>query len=69
LGSGFGNAAKSGEKVRVTVDLNQIVTSSHHAGEVMRNEEFVVVLRPHIGSVLDISRVAPAEVTEVNDLG
>jgi archaellin len=35
----------------------------------MKNEEFVVAVKPHIGSVLDINRVAPAEVTEINELG
>jgi flagellin FlaB len=66
---GEGMLLKAGEKVRVTVDLYQIVTASHSAGQIMKNEQFVIIVKPPVGSVLDITRVAPAEVTEVNDLG
>jgi archaellin len=39
------------------------------AGEVMKNEEFTIIVKPPVGSVLEIDRMVPAAVTTVNDLG
>jgi hypothetical protein len=46
---------KSGEKVRVTVDLTSLTTTgtghvNSHAGEVEKNEQFVIVVKPEEGS-------------------
>jgi archaellin len=35
----------------------------------MKNEEFKIVVKPPVGSVLEIDRIAPAAVNTVNDLG
>jgi archaellin len=40
-----------------------------YAGEIMKNEEFNIVIKPPVGSVLEIARVAPAATEQVNDLG
>jgi flagellin FlaB len=62
-----------GQKVRVTIDLTKLTTGTSGAGltagNVMKNEEFKVVVKPPVGSVLEIDRVAPAAVQTVNDLG
>jgi len=44
-------------------------TSGCSAGVIMKNEEFKIIIKPPIGSVLEIDRVAPAAITTVNDLG
>jgi flagellin FlaB len=66
----------SGEKVRVTIDLTQLSMTPEPtsfplipAGVVMKNEEFKVLVKPPVGSVLEIDRFAPASVASVNDLG
>ena len=74
----------SGEKVRVTIDLTQLsmseglcsgtgctptTSTTLSAGQVMKNEEFKVLVKPPVGSVLEIDRIAPASVAQVNDLG
>jgi hypothetical protein len=68
-----GNVAKSGEKVRVTVDLTALTITVHnpsaYAGEIQKNVQFVIVVKPPVRSVIDMTTVAPAEVTQVNDLG
>jgi len=74
---GQGMLLKAGDKVRVTIQLGDLQTCSSAScvsghgtlGQVQKNEEFVVVVKPPVGSVLDVDRVAPAEVTQVNDLG
>jgi len=38
------------------------------AGEIMKNQEFYIMIKPPVGSVLEIDRVAPAAVNTVNDL-
>ena len=38
-------------------------------GVVMKNEEFKLIIKPPVGSVLEIDRTAPAAVSTVNDLG
>jgi flagellin FlaB len=59
-----------GQKVRVTIDLTGLTTStSTTAGEVQKNEEFKVIVKPPVGSVLEVDRIAPAAVQTVNDLG
>jgi len=60
-----------GEKVRVTIDLTQLTMSGQAspAGEIMKNEEFKVIIKPPVGSVLDIDRIAPAAITQIDDLG
>jgi len=79
---GTGNLLKPDDKVRVTIDLTLIWTSanggsigtpptfshSYGAGVVLQNEEFKIIVKPPYGSVLDIVRYAPAQVTTVNDL-
>jgi len=83
VGTGF--QLQPGQKVRVTIDLTALnsasgtypgwptggTTSTTYApwGEVTKNEEFKVVIKPPIGSVLEVDRVAPASVDAVNDLG
>jgi len=82
---GQGMLLSGGQKVRVTVDLTQLTmgteptgfgvgggTTTNNkdvAGVVMKNEEFKVIIKPPVGSVLEIDRTAPAAVTTVNDLG
>jgi flagellin FlaB len=58
-----------GQKVRVTITLTDLTTTSTYAGNVMKNEEFKIIIKPPVGSVLEIDRVAPAAVDKVNDLG
>jgi flagellin FlaB len=79
VGTGFQLLA--GQKVRVTIDLTQLslgattsTTGTHQgtvraAGVINKNEEFKIIVKPPIGSVFEIDRVAPAAVTTVNDLG
>jgi len=72
---GTGYQLVSGQKVRVTIDLTQLTISACtygpqcNAGVILKNEEFKIVVKPPVGSVLEIDRVAPAAVTTVNDLG
>jgi archaellin len=35
----------------------------------MKDEEFTIVVKPPVGSALEIERVAPGAVATVNDLG
>jgi flagellin FlaB len=67
VGSGYQLVA--GQKVRITIDLTQLQTTSTTAGEIQKNEEFKIIIKPPTGSVLEIDRVAPAAVSTVNDLG
>jgi flagellin FlaB len=67
VGSGY--TLDRNEKVRVTVDLGQLSTGSIYAGEVVKNEQFKIIVKPPTGSVLDIVRYAPPEIKTVNDLG
>jgi flagellin FlaB len=53
---------------------NQDPTGTHQgdvsaAGVINKNEEFKIIVKPPIGSVFEIDRVAPAAVSTVNDLG
>lgn len=74
---GTGYQLVAGQKVRITIDLTQLTTGTvattvgltTAAGCVMKNEEFKVVIKPPTGSVLEIDRIAPAAVGQVNDLG
>jgi flagellin-like protein len=83
--AGSGYQLMPSQKVRVTIDLTQLTMSPtnptgvggcinqaegcQYAGEVMKNEEFKIVVKPPVGSVLEIDRIAPASVETVNDLG
>jgi flagellin FlaB len=77
VGTGFQLLA--GQKVRVTIDLTQLSLGTtgpggtHQgtvgaAGVINKNEEFKIIVKPPIGSVFEIDRVAPAAVATVNDL-
>jgi len=66
---GAGMLLDRNEKVRLTIDLTQATTGSSTAGQVTKNEQFKIIVKPPTGSVLDIVRYAPAEVRTVNDLG
>ena len=74
-----------GQKVRVTIDLTKLTLrptnptgvgacvnqaeGCQYAGEVMKDEEFSIIIKPPVGSTLEIDRVAPGEVGQVNNLG
>jgi flagellin FlaB len=76
---GSGMLLKANDKLRVTIDLTKIGianppstdTSNNGgaAGLINKNDEFVIIVKPPTGSVLDIDRVAPAAVASVNNLG
>jgi len=68
---GTGYQILPGQKVRVTIDLTQLTISGNTGtqGLVWKNEEFIIIVKPPVGSVLEIDRVAPPAVTQVNDLG
>jgi flagellin FlaB len=79
---GSGNLLKTNDKVRVTIDLTllQITTDQGYSasgtflsqfgvsGLVYQNEQFKIIVKPPYGSVLDIVRNAPAQITQTNDL-
>jgi len=66
---GSGNLLDPNEKVRITIDLTQMFTTGGAtSGLVLQNEQFKVIVKPPYGSVLDIVRSAPAQITPVNDL-
>jgi flagellin FlaB len=71
--TGTGYQLVAGQKVRVTIDLSSLTAKvtggPPNAGEIQKNEEFKIVIRPPTGSVLEIDRVAPAAIDTVNDLG
>jgi flagellin FlaB len=71
---GSGMLLIAGQKVRVTITLTNLLIGSETlgtaaSGVVNKNEEFKITVKPPVGSVLEIDRVAPAAVTTVNDLG
>jgi flagellin-like protein len=76
---GSGMLLKANDKLRVTVDLSKIGytatpttdvgNSGGTNGMINKNDEFVIIVKPPTGSVLDIDRVAPAAVAAVNNLG
>jgi archaellin len=67
--TGSGMVLNRNGKVRVTIDLTALTAVSTMAGEVMKNEQFAVILKPPLGPFLEIVRYAPAEVKAWNDLG
>ena len=67
--TGSGMVLDRNGKVRVTIDLTALTAVCTTAGEVMKNEQFAVVVKPPWGSVLKIVRYAPPEVKAINDLG
>jgi flagellin FlaB len=66
---GSGNMLDRNEKVRVTIDLSKLSAAFASAGEVAKNEQLKIIVKPPIGSVLTLVRYAPPEVKTVNDLG
>jgi archaellin len=67
--AGSGMVLNRNGRVRVTIDLTALTAVSNMAGEVMKNEEFAVIVKPPLGPFLKIFRYAPAEVKAWNDLG
>jgi flagellin FlaB len=67
--AGSGMVLDRNGRVRVTIDLTALTAVSTMAGEVMKNEQFAIVLKPPLGPYLKILRYAPAEVYAWNDLG
>jgi flagellin FlaB len=70
---GSGNLLDPNEKVRITINLLQLHIDTEEdpslpSGLVLQNEQFKVIVKPPYGSVLDIVRTAPAQITAVNDL-
>jgi len=67
---GTGMSLTAGQKVRVTIDLKTLSTDAlTTAGYINPNDGFTVVVKPPVGSVLEITRTAPPEIGTVNDLG
>jgi len=66
---GSGMVLDRNGKVRVTIDLTALTAVYPLAGEVMRNEQFAVIVKPPLGPFVKIVRYAPAEVSAWNDLG
>jgi flagellin FlaB len=71
---GSGMLLIAGQKVRITITLTNLLIGTETigvgaSGIVNKNEEFKMTIKPPVGSVLEIDRVAPAAVTTVNDLG
>jgi archaellin len=70
---GTGMSITSGQKVRVTIDLSTLTETGTgavtDAGFISPNAQFTVIVKPPIGSVLEITRSAPPEIGIVNDLG
>jgi len=63
--TGFSTSTGAATSCNLTSDTN----CEDPAGVVMKNEEFTIIIKPPVGSVLEIDRVAPAAITTVNDLG
>ncbi len=66
---GSGNLLDRNEKVRVTIDLTKLEATYATAGQVAKNEQLKIIVKPPVGSVLTLVRYAPPEVRQVNDLG
>ena len=68
---GSGMSLSMGQKVRVTIDLStlSITGGVANAGFINPNDDFTIVVKPPVGSVLEITRTAPPEIGTVNDLG
>jgi flagellin FlaB len=67
---GTGMSITSGQKVRVTIDLKTLSTDAlATAGYINPNDGFTIIVKPPVGSVLEITRTAPPEIGTVNDLG
>ena len=63
--TGFSTSTGAATNCNLSTDQN----CEDPAGVVMKNEEFTIIIKPPVGSVLEIDRVAPAAITTVNDLG
>lgn len=68
---GQGMQLKTGQRVRVTLDLTLIHLggAGNTSAQVQRDEAFKLIVKPPDGSVLEIDRIAPGQVSLVNDLG
>jgi archaellin len=67
--TGSGMVLDRNGEVRVTIDLTALTAVSSVEGEVMKNEQFAIIVKPPLGPFLEIVRYAPAEVKTWNDLG
>jgi archaellin len=67
--TGSGMVLDRNGEVRVTIDLTALTAVSSVAAEVMKNEQFAIIVKPPFGPFLEIVRYAPAEVKTWNDLG
>jgi archaellin len=67
--TGSGMVLNRNGRVRVTIDLTALTAVSNMAGEVMKNEQFAVIVKPPLGPFLEMIRYAPAQVKAWNDLG
>ena len=69
--TGQGMLLTTGDRVRVTIDLTliHIGISSNTSGQVAKEEEFKLLIKPVTGSMLEIDRTAPGAITLINDLG
>jgi archaellin len=66
---GSGMVLDRNGKVRVTIDLTALTAVSTTAGEVMKDEQFAVIVKPPFGPFFEIARYAPPEVKACNNLG
>ena len=66
---GTGMLLDRNEKIRVTIDTTKLQTTAITAGQVAKNEQIKIIVKPPVGAVLTIVRYAPPEVRQVNDLG
>jgi archaellin len=67
--TGTGMVLDRNGRVRVTIDLTALTAVSATAGEVAKDEQFAIIVKPPLGPFLEIVRFAPPEVKIWNDLG
>jgi flagellin-like protein len=81
--TGSGMLLTANGKVRVTIDLSKIGVSATQpsgpgtdtnnnggpSGLINKDEEFIIIIKPPTGPLLNIDRVAPGAVATVNNLG
>ena len=72
--TGSGMMLTAGGKVRVTIDLSQVTSTNCPTGPgcvsgfLSTDEAFETIVKPPTGSFLDLQFVAPAQISQVNDL-
>ena len=67
---GSGMLLQPGQKVRVTIDLTQLTTTtSVNDGQVAKDEMFTITINPPQGSELQIQRTTPGAIAAINNLG